>query len=223
MKQWGVPVLKKRKKIDNRGAALISVIVITAFLTIVATIVLYITARNYITKQVDYNNTYSFYKAEEALDTIKALLVHDVNEAYMYAYTDAMSNYVKHTKDADINNYYANSYLNKLNSYWVDRGINNSSKTYTDVIKEYMNKNKVNPDIIDCITEVGAIGISTDGKKFIIQGVEAQYYDKDSGYSTYLQADIVLEVPDVFNNDTTDTNPINVADCVKYANWQKYD
>lgn len=219
-------MLKKRNKIDNRGAALISVIVITAFLTIVATIVLYTTARNYITKQVDYNNTSSFYKAEEALDTLKALLVQDVNNAYMYAYTDAMSNYVKHTTDDTVNKYFANSYLNKLNSDWVDKC--KKAKTTQEAIQNYMIEKGISSDIYDCITDVGTIGISEDGTKFIIQSVKAKYYDKDSdnkanGYSTYLQADIVIDVPDVFNHDTADTKSINTADCVKYANWQKYD
>ena len=63
---------------DNRGAAIVTVIVVSAFITIIATTMLYIAGRNYISKQTDYQNKISFYQAEEVLDKLKAYLVEEL-------------------------------------------------------------------------------------------------------------------------------------------------
>jgi Tfp pilus assembly protein PilX len=242
-----------RKGIDNRGAALVTVIVVTAFVTIIATTMLYITSRNFITKQVDYNNTVSFYEAEEALDTLKALLVQDVNNAYMYAYADAMANYMD--QDEKIKAYYVDSYVTKLQSYWVERGKgldpakgstesegseaeekseagekseaeekSGSGDSYNlTLVKNYMQSYGISADIYNRITGVEGIGISDSKDKFVIKGITAEYTSADN-YSTYLKVDIVLDVPDVIGDGSasSENNSINITDCVKYMNWQRY-
>jgi hypothetical protein len=228
-----VPDLKVKN--DNRGAALVTVLVVTAFVSIIATTMLYITSRNFIVKQVDYNNTTSFYEAEEALDSLKALLVQDVSNAYMYAYADAMSNYLDFNKE--IKEYYANSYFDRLEYYWKDRASTYSD--FTTCVKKYMLDNGVDENVVKCITEVGSYKTHSESGKFVIMGVKAEYTD-ENGYSTYISVDIGLEAPDVdfdmivstsdgktdsdksSTGGTGSSNPIDIASCVKYMNWQRY-
>ncbi|MDE7207365.1 MAG: hypothetical protein K2N90_09470, partial [Lachnospiraceae bacterium] len=70
----------KEIKLNNRGSALISVLVVTTFITIIATTMLYMAAMNYQQKLTDYQNKESFYDAEKSLDELKSLLVADVQE-----------------------------------------------------------------------------------------------------------------------------------------------
>lgn len=225
-----------RAKNDNRGAALVTVLVVTAFLSIIATTMLYITSRNFIVKQVDYNNTTSFYEAEEALDTLKALLVQDVSNAYMYAYADAMSNYLDLNKE--IKKYYANSYFDRLEYYWKDRA--SKCSDFTACVKKYMLDKGVDENVVKCITKVSGYETHSESGRFVITDVKAEYTD-ENGYSTYIRVDIGLEAPDVdfdmivstgdseSDSDKSSTggtnsgNPIDIASCVKYMNWQRYD
>jgi hypothetical protein len=205
------------KKIDNRGSAIVSVVVITALITVLATTLLYVSAQNYITKQVDYQNKVSFYEAEKALDTLKALLASDVNDAYKYAYADAMANYVN--KGADIDNYYKKSFVDEVKSYWDDRQM--GGKAAVDCVKDFMSANLgEDSPLIDCIT--GVSGFTATSDKFVINGITIEYTSKNN-YSTYIKVDIALEPPKV-NFATTNVSslsPINVTDSVIYMNWQR--
>ncbi len=222
-----------KRKTDNRGSAIVTVIVVTTFITIIATTVLYISARNYQTKQVAYQNTKSFYQAEEALDTLKALLAQDVSDAFMYAYADTMANYVEY--GSDINNYYAKSFTNQMKAYWVKR-CESYSSTDTEknlkAVKKYMAE-RISPDgteaglteeqrkMIECITSVGDFQIPPEYDKYVITGVKASY-TSDSGYSTYISVDIGLEVPKLeLDKANTSDSSVNITDCVKYMNWKK--
>ena len=57
MEMEAVMIRNKKIKSDNRGAAIITVIIVCVFISVIATTMLYITSRNFMTKQVDYQNT----------------------------------------------------------------------------------------------------------------------------------------------------------------------
>ena len=131
---------------DNRGAAIVTVIVVSAFITIIATTMLYIAGRNYISKQTDYQNKISFYQAEEVLDKLKAYLVEDVSDAFEYAYADTMANYVDHKGTPNVESYYARSYTEKLKKIWDGREaavitIDPEVSKLTQALREYLLKN----------------------------------------------------------------------------------
>lgn len=70
--------LSKRLKLNSDGSALLTVLLFVAFLTILATTLLYVTGMNYIIKEADYQNKKNFYTNETALEEIKARLMVDV-------------------------------------------------------------------------------------------------------------------------------------------------
>ena len=111
----------KEIKLNNRGSALISVLVVTTFITIIATTMLYMAAMNYQQKLTDYQNKESFYDAEKSLDELKSLLVADVQEAYVYAYNKT-GRQILLLKTSDARrNYFQDEFMAKLNEIWAER------------------------------------------------------------------------------------------------------
>jgi len=83
----------KLKKLNNDGAALIIAIVSVSFITILVTLLLYVTVMNYEMKTTDYRTTVSFYGAETPLEEIRAQLAVDASVATEAAYRHVMINY----------------------------------------------------------------------------------------------------------------------------------
>lgn len=59
-----------KKRLNNKGAAMVSVMIAVAFIAIIATSLLYMAYMNYLTKVMRYNSTDNFYTAEFALDEL---------------------------------------------------------------------------------------------------------------------------------------------------------
>ena len=69
------PSKKKYNSImyDNKGAALIVCIIVLLFVSILATIILYLSGINYRMKRSDLNNKVTFYESEIPLETMRAI------------------------------------------------------------------------------------------------------------------------------------------------------
>ncbi len=84
---------RKQSKLNNAGTALITAIVVVAFVTILATTILYVAGRNYYVKVTDLRTKESFYEAETGLEEIKAALAVEVSRASMVAYQYVMEHH----------------------------------------------------------------------------------------------------------------------------------
>ena len=83
------------RKFCNSGSTLVTVIVIVAFMSILATVMLYLSGENYKMKAMDLKNKSSFYEAEEVMELLKTQLALDVAGAAKPAFTQASANYIK--------------------------------------------------------------------------------------------------------------------------------
>lgn len=223
----------KRMKLNDRGSAIVTVIVVTIFISILATTMLFVSGRGYIMKQTDYQNKQSFYMAEQTLDTLKEMLVLEVDEAYEYAYRDMMNNYLWLGNDNKRQTYYMASFTKYLDDKW--------KKDLTDpnmklaIVKKFMEDTYkiMNPDggeteikdMIKLVTDVKNFGIvedSTKGSMFVIEGVQVYFVD-EKGFSSYINTDIALIPPDYNASGVTGTEPekVNMSECVIYRNWKK--
>ena len=81
------------KKLNNSGSAIVTVIVVVAFISILATTILYVSGMNFYMKMTDLHTKESFYEAETALEEIKAFLMTEAAEAGREAYMDVVINY----------------------------------------------------------------------------------------------------------------------------------
>ena len=179
-------------------------------------------------------------QAEEVLDKLKAYLVEDVSDAFEYAYADTMANYVDHKGTPNVESYYARSYTEKLKKIWDGREaavitIDPEVSKLTQALREYLVK-KLEEDgldedsakaIAERIRSVERCDIPPAKDKFILVGVRVAYEPED-GYSTYIYTDIGLELPDFYMQgmsgaDERGGQTLDLADCVKYMNWKRYD
>lgn len=67
--------MKTRKKLlDNKGAALVTILIAVTFMTIMASSLMYMAYMNYLTKSMRYSSTDNFYTDEFALDELATAL-----------------------------------------------------------------------------------------------------------------------------------------------------
>lgn len=239
----------KKRKLNNKGAALVSVLVVTAFITIIATTLLYMSAQNYQMKQTDYQNKQSFYGAERAVDELKNVLIDDVQEAYKAAYEDTAKNFLKLGDAVSRKEHYQAAYIDKLQEIWDTRlaaavGADNAEKNVY-MVRELMKSAGLSDEIANCIYQVDGFGISdtsttgvgpsgatvtTTKKQFVIRGVRSKF--TSGNYTTFIYTDIGLALPDIdLSVDASQTyagtakprETIALTDYVIYMNWHKAD
>ena len=80
-------ISKMRKiKSDNRGSALIVCIIVLLFVSILATVILYMSGVNYRMKKTDMFSKYAFYAAEEPLERMQSNLIIPMSVAFNDSY-----------------------------------------------------------------------------------------------------------------------------------------
>lgn len=86
---------KRNRKLqsNNKGAALVTVIVVIAFICILTTLLLYLSVMNYQMKSTDYKTKVSFYGAEEPLEELRVCLAEDMSACSEEAYRSVMAQY----------------------------------------------------------------------------------------------------------------------------------
>lgn len=83
----------KEKLNDDRGSAIVLVIIAIAFVGTLVAMLVYMVYFNYLMKFTDRSAKNNFYTAETALDIIKAGLEQDVSDAMVAGYYDVVSNH----------------------------------------------------------------------------------------------------------------------------------
>ena len=81
-------------KKNNKGSALIVCIIILLFVSILATVILYMSGINYRMKKNEYNTKVTFYSGEIYLERMQSNLVIPVSEAMGNAYMATNSNFL---------------------------------------------------------------------------------------------------------------------------------
>ena len=83
----------KRIVRDNKGSAIVMVIIALAFIAILGVTIMWMSLSNYRMKSTDQRNKQGFYTAETVFEQIKAGLQKDASEAANLAYSYVMQNY----------------------------------------------------------------------------------------------------------------------------------
>lgn len=225
-----------RLKWNNRGSALISVLVVTTFITILATTMLYVAAMNFQQKQTDYENKQSFYGAEKALDELKSILVKDVQTAYAEAYNKTTRNFLRMNADQR-RGYFQEEFMNVLKTTWEGRV--SASGDLLSAVQAVMTGTpgaySTEADSFYKIADYGVYETTGPGgekyQKFALKGVQVKF--TSGNYTTFLYTDICIEPPAVdwsADNFSPASEPaaaeretIAFTDYVSYVNWRKAD
>ncbi len=205
--------------LDNRGSALVSVVAVAIFLSVIATTILYISGKNYQIKANDYQNKNTFYQAEMALDELKGALAADVSDAFRFAYEEVMPEFANLDNGDNRNKDFKNYYFDYLFYKWTgatkyDTDIPGDVVTHVAPGDESLYDTVSNfasslPDFNTCFikyTKEEAIALGDEAMciawdenkpgRFIIKNVRV--WCTENGYTSYICTDIALDPPSYY-------------------------
>ena len=105
--------LAKRKR-DDRGSAIVIVIIAMAMIGILATTMLWMAYMNYMIKVADVHNKNSFYTAEEVVEQVMSGLRQESAEAVGIAYREVLANWDNLESEAARSNTFMTTYMDTL-------------------------------------------------------------------------------------------------------------
>lgn len=202
------------KKLDDRGSALVTVMVVVTFITILATLLLFGAMMNYQMKQVDYGNKRSFYEGEEVLDRLKAAFIQDVSTAYANAYDTTIVEYARYS-DPD--------------RFMPEERVRVYKKEFVIEMKELLEgragedknplealKNMVPAEYSQAIVDVGEIIYAEASGYVSVQGIKVSFTD-EKNFTTVITTDIYVEAPSY----TGEEELVTYKNSVTFLNWEK--
>lgn len=221
-------MLKKLKK-DNSGAALVLVIVVISFVSITATILLYMSAMNFYMKTTDMKIKKSFYSGEKALEEVRASLMEDASKAFDKAYFNVMARYSmldEASAQKELNTLFVTNFVNawntRINSTYPLAEGGSKADQLTSYISAIIDSNYSGsisvtafPGTSETIKGVSANGTVTIGT------VDLTYTDAND-YTTTISTNFLVKAPKIsFGGVGTGNVDYKLADCVVYTNWVK--
>lgn len=211
------------KKLNNRGAALVLVLVVIAFVSITATILLYMSAMNFYMKTTDTKTKASFYSGEKALEEIKASMMVDATKAFEKAYYQVMVQYG--AKDAKSMQEELNKeFIMEFKKIWRTHCGSVGDFPSSAQLQTYLNSSAVVDSAYSGSIKVGS---GTTGAHSVSEGtitiknISVEYTDSNN-YTTMISTDILVKVPKIrFDAGSSATEDIELVDCINYLNWVK--
>lgn len=189
---------KKKNRIpdNNKGATLISVIIVIGVVAVFASILLSVSLTNLKMKQMNALSKDTFYSAEQALDEINLGLQVEISNSMSSAYLDVMENYSAPKFDVVFKNEaLRTSYFEYM---WKDLEIpgSNHTKYNVDVLISYLKESTR----YNTTKDWGAI-VKSDNNTMesyqdgiVLKNIAISYKDTD-GYVSVIHTDIKLAYP----------------------------
>jgi hypothetical protein len=195
------------------------VIVVLAFVGILATVALWVSLTNFQMKVTDKNVTDNFYSAEGVLDQIRVGLQNDVSDALGTAYTEVMKQYASKTEE-ERQNLFSSDYVRELSQklQYSDETVTYGGATIAadrlcniKTLKKYLGsstiaadepytvtlkngdtvvlKNGQNDSYKYCFLNIVSNGVAIDD--LVVE------YTDSTGNLSIIQTDILLQIPDL--------------------------
>ncbi|MBE5884207.1 MAG: hypothetical protein E7291_07295 [Lachnospiraceae bacterium] len=218
-----------KAKLNNSGAALVTVIVVIAFVSVLVTVMLYMAGVNYYMKSADKEVKDSFYKAETAMENIRAGLMIEAKNAYQSACQTTMAEFLAMTPSIRQQTYYKNF-----------------TDSITSIFNTHITANGGTPDGLEIYlqnlsgygtnltTTAAGVEVHEDDGYVVIRDVNISY--TLDNYLSIITTDFVIKAPEadwgtdssldawVPGEDPAEVltrEEISMADCVIYMNWKK--
>lgn len=218
-------------KLNNAGTALITAIVVVAFVSILATTILYVAGRNYYIKMTDLRTKQSFYEAETGLEAVKAALVVEVSNASTVAYQYVMEHHAGLDETA-MEAVFQEQFFNALLESWnkdvrTTCGLNPTDPITAENYLQHIRSsagalynttpNKLwleaaypVPGSIAWEETIGGDGVTPIKNEYAtLYGVQLQYTSAE-GYTTIISTDYVIFPPKInwtFEEETNEADP----------------
>lgn len=197
--------MKKRLMNDNRGAALVSIMIAVAFITILATALLYMSYNNFQMKVINYDSKVNFYEVEHDLVVASTAIRDKVfNDAAnpmqtlkeVVGWSETSEGIQRYNPEKLAQLVYASDFASDPGtdpSSWIksspDKNITFTAKTLTGTNFEVTNE-------------------SADVKKVILHDVIIQHVDNTNGTINTIETDLVYRIKE----DTLSEDPGGIGE-----------
>lgn len=205
----------KKEKLyrDNKGSAMVMIIVIIAFIAILVSVLMFVSFSGYQMRVVDRRGKDNFYTAETVLDEINVGLQGEISGALSKAYSEVMNNfslyqsanarnkalheiYYKNLKErlqkssTEPNNYN----ITKLQGYLSADSLGNGDGTRDS----FLSGGASYGAIVESNLEYPALGeeykMEVDNSKLLLKDLKVSYVDQN-GYISIISTDIRITLP----------------------------
>ncbi len=195
------------KRANNKGATLVTTMIILAVVGILATVALWISLNNFQMKVTNQNIADNFYSAESVLEQIRAGLQSDVSDSLEVAYAKVMQNYGA-SDNITRNSVFASTYIQNLrNRLRFGATPGDLADPNAEGLEFLCSKLKLERYIAADMQpytkiysadkpEEGYFLMDATTYAVIIKNIVVEYTD-DKGYFSVIQTDIVMVVPDL--------------------------
>ncbi len=199
----------KLNKRDDRGSAIVIVIIAMALIGILATTILWASYLNYRIKINDLKVKNSFYSAETVVEQIEAGVKREVSKALNEAYQEVVSNWDALGTDANRESYFITAYIAAVESKFVTpacpAGQYDKNKLKSFVDSEWWITTDPNHDgyIVngnpgdawdDAIPTFKQANAVNGYGSMSLQNICIEYYDTND-YLSIINTDIAIDVP----------------------------
>lgn len=208
----------QRRKMNNKGASLVTVVSAIALVAVLVVTVLTISVANIQMKRMYKQSIDNFYDAESAMDEIRTGLQQQISQAATAAYLDVMGSYSSsYNNDSQRQNSFVNKYRSELtNALQLSGAVGQYD---ISVLENYIGASHR----FDASTGVGALVQTQAGKpatlEFAVDGIYIRNlevtYTSDQNYFTKVDTDIVLTYPQM--NFTQNTSAPDLLSYVMVA------
>ena len=178
---------------DNKGSAIVMVLVAIAFVSIMGSMIMYSTFYNYKMKVVDRQAKDTFYSADLAMDEVRVGLKKMVSEAFSKAYTETMKQYGDN-ENIDLNEYMTTTY--KGNVINLLKSDTDAQKYRISVLQNFLTQPAANKGEAGAYLESSTCEMLpyTDGIR--LKDVCLTYTDEE-GYVSVIETDFLLPYPNL--------------------------
>lgn len=223
---------KQNEKLNNQGVALVTVIVIISFISVLATVVLYTSGINFAMKTTDIKTKVSFYDTETAMEQLKAYFTGEASKAFETAYAETLTNYGNWGNGVGRESHYKATFFATLQANLTQELADSGCADMTAFLNT-----KVDPKYAGMITlspeGTGTYDTSKVGEGYVLfKGVQIVY--TENGYTTKITTDFLINLPEqnwaaeyseknsapAHVEDILDLD-LKMTDFVKYYNWSK--
>lgn len=195
----------KLHKRDDRGSAIVLVIIAMALIGILATTILWASYLNYRIKINDLRVKNSFYSAETVVEQIEAGVKLKVSGAINEAYQEVVSNWDALGTDANRESYFLTAYIADVEKEFITpscpTGQYDKSILHGFVDAEWWNESDPNHDgyIVNdpwdnAIPEFKAANSVNGYGTMVLKNICVEYYDAND-YLSIINTDIAIDVP----------------------------
>lgn len=185
--------MNRKKDNSNRGAALLSVIIVMSVVVILATLILSVAYTNFSMKVVDKKSKDNFYTAEKVLDEVCAGIQEEISEQYKAAYTAVMENYGIYDSAAEMREDFQTTFV--LNMVNVLKS--GSDDTFYDAEKlgTYVKDSYAAGSVRTVSCEAGKNKLDTLEDGLSLRNVKVTY--QEGSYVDSIATDIKIIIPEV--------------------------